>query len=68
MPDLDGDGRDEILANGGPVGPVLVSGKDDAAPVDLAAVAAGQGGFAILGEAGRLPPVAAAAVRAMPSR
>jgi hypothetical protein len=59
VPDLNGDGRAEILANGGPEGPVLVFGKADAAPVDLAAVAAGEGGFAIRGEAGRLAPVAA---------
>ncbi len=58
VPDLNGDGRDEILANGGPDGPVLVFGKPDAAPVDLAAAAAGTGGYAIIGEPGRLPLVA----------
>ena len=61
VPDLNGDGRAEILANGGPDGPALVFGKTDAAPVDLAAVAGGEGGYAILNETGR-PPLTATGV------
>ncbi|MCB4825613.1 integrin alpha, partial [Roseicella aerolata] len=56
--DLNGDGRDEILI-GAPSDPdgqqrgaaYVVWGKADGAPVDLGEVAAGRGGFKILGEA-----------------
>jgi len=55
--DVDGDGRDDFAVSaydGGPDGQgrvYVVFGRAGGAPVDLAAVAGGQGGFAITGEA-----------------
>jgi hypothetical protein len=55
--DLNGDGRPEILlghshfGQAGEGAAYVVWGKTDGAPVDLAAVADGRGGFRILGEA-----------------
>lgn len=55
--DVNNDGRDDVAVgayDGGPDGEgrvYVVFGRDSGAPVDLAAVAGGQGGYAITGEA-----------------